>query len=184
MMRHSLSPLTTRWGYSHKTIVPELLEWLLGLPVCWKRQHLRWRNLMSIHRRRRRLVRGVYMSQVRISRILMPIVERVDVCKCTRKKNIKIAISENDSLRKSAERDDRTNAGAEKFVNSHASGSPPFHINKQTKERRIEAHEFKLKSIIITSAIGYNVGFEISLSIDARSDNCACRSNGAFCITI
>lgn len=68
-----------------RPLFPEILEELLGLPVCWKRQHLRWRNLMSIHRRRRRQVRGVYKSQVRISRILMPIVERVDVCKCKKK---------------------------------------------------------------------------------------------------
>lgn len=58
---------------------------LLRLPVCWKRQHLRWRNLMSIHRHRQRQVRGVYMSRVHISRILMPIVERVDVCEGEKK---------------------------------------------------------------------------------------------------
>lgn len=68
-----------------------LCRWMkipFGLPVCWKRQHLRWRNLMSIHRHRQRLVRGVYMSRVHISRILMPIVERVDVCKQKKKRRM------------------------------------------------------------------------------------------------
>lgn len=57
---------------------------------------------MSIHRRRQRLVRGVYMSRVHISRILMPIVERVDVCNYTKKRRNFI----NRVIKEFAERDE------------------------------------------------------------------------------
>lgn len=106
---------------------------------------------MSIHRHRRRLVRGVYMSRVHISRILMPTVERVDVCNCIEKR---ILWLKTESLKISAIERTITRSRA----SLHSRRSPPFHINEQTKGMSVEMkHKFKLKSIIITSAIGYYV---------------------------
>lgn len=52
-----------------------------NIPVCWILLHPRWMSLMSKRHLQQRPVHVVYMSLVHISRILMPIVERVDVCK-------------------------------------------------------------------------------------------------------